>query len=382
MISFTDHITVLVVRFPRDKVMTKRLRRATNGSTYKTDYDDALKFDAQKIGINHIADLCDVLFDLSEQPNKVAIRGMPIDGHYDVYRRLHGDKAEFVAHRAGHHWFCADFDEVPMPMFLDPDDDVEIILGYLVRLLPPVFWNVSFYWQWSCGHGLDGGKTLRAHLWFWCREKHTDKEFENWARWINGEAGWKILDPAVFRTVQPNYTAAPILEGVDDPVQGSRNGVHIGDQIDVSVTIPSQDWDQHVRQQERDEYDELVEYGLRKPYSELPQTHSNDRYLDYLERIGDDKDGFYEPMLKAIWHWARAHPADRDEEFKQVLRGVARSARCTKQRDLDRYLSDYNLDDSLRGAREKQPVKRKPMDALERYRDKIRCGLSHSRKDI
>ena len=149
MISFTDHITVLVVRFPRDKVMTKRLRRATDGSTYKTDYDDALKFDAQKIGVRHIADLCDVLFDLSEQPNKVAIRGMPIDQQYDVYRRLHGDKAAFVAHHIGHHWFCADFDEVPMPMFLDPGDDVEIILGYLVRLLPPVFWNVSFYWQWE-----------------------------------------------------------------------------------------------------------------------------------------------------------------------------------------------------------------------------------------
>ena len=45
-------------------------------------------------------------------------------------------------------------------------------------LLPPEFYNVSFYWQWSCGHGLDGGKTLRAHLWFWCREKHTDREYE------------------------------------------------------------------------------------------------------------------------------------------------------------------------------------------------------------
>ena len=204
----------------------------------------------------------------------------------------------------------------------------------------------------------------------------------NWAKWINGEAGGRYSTPPCSGRCSPTTPPHRSLRCVDDPVQGSRNGVHIGDQIDVSITIPSQDWDQHVRQQERDEYDELVEYGLRKPYSELPQTHSNDRYLDYLERIGDDKDGFDEPMLKAIWHWARAHPADRDEEFKQVLRGVARSARCTKQRDLDRYLSDYNLDDSLRGAREKQPVKRKPMDALERYRGKIRHGLSHSRKDI
>jgi hypothetical protein len=37
-----------------------------------------------------------------------------------------------------------------------------------------------------------------------------------------------------------------------------------------------------------------------------------------------------------------------------VLRHVAREATCTKQRDLDSYLSDYRLDASLRGAREKQ----------------------------
>jgi hypothetical protein len=379
--SSTDYITVLTVRYPYDAVMTKRLRKATNGVIYKTDYDDALKFDVQKIGINHIADLCDVLFDLSEQPNKVAIRGMPIDRHYDVYRRLHGDKAAFVAHRTGHHWFCADFDEVPLPIFLDPGDDVEIILGYLVRLLPPVFWNVSFYWQWSCGHGLDGGKTLRAHLWFWSREKHTDREYENWAKWINGEAGWKILDPAVFRTVQPNYTAGPILEdGVNDPVTCGRNGVHIGDLIDVLITIPSKDWDHHVRQQEREEYDELVDYGLRRPCEAFPLVNSSDRYLDYLARIGDDLDGFYEPMTKAIWHWAKAYPEDLDADFKHALRCVVRSASCTKQRDLDEYLSDHRLDASLRGAREKL-TERRLETALERYRGRQRFSLSHSRKE-
>ena len=265
MISFIDYITVLVVRFPPDAVMTKRLYRATNGAIRKTDYDDPSHFDVQKIGINDLADLCRVLLGAARRADRCVIRGLPTGVHYNVRRRLPPrDLAAFARDQSGHHWMCADFDEVPMPMFLDPDDDVEIILGYLVRLLPPEFHNVSFYWQWSCGHGLDGGKTLRAHLWFWSREKHTDREYEEWAKWINGEAGWKILDPAVFRTVQPNYTAAPILEdGVDDPVPCGRNGVHIGDLIDVSITIPSQDWDHHVRQQERDEYDELVDmaYG-------------------------------------------------------------------------------------------------------------------------
>ena len=42
---FTDYITVLSVRHPRDAVMTKRLYRATNGVIGKTGYDDACKFD-------------------------------------------------------------------------------------------------------------------------------------------------------------------------------------------------------------------------------------------------------------------------------------------------------------------------------------------------
>ena len=146
--SPTDYITVLTVRYPYDAVMTKRLKKATNGVIYKTDYDDALKFDVQKFGVNELADLCGVLLDLSGHPNKVAIRGLPISGRCNVYRRLHGDKAAFAADPDGHHWIFADFDAVDLPMFLDPDDDLEIILGYLVRLLPPAFHNASYYWQW------------------------------------------------------------------------------------------------------------------------------------------------------------------------------------------------------------------------------------------
>ena len=54
---------------------------------------------------------------------------------------------------------------------------------------------------------------------------------------------------------------------MDDPVRGgSRHGIHVGDRDEVSITIPTLDWDEHVRQQERDEYAELVDYGLRQPY--------------------------------------------------------------------------------------------------------------------
>lgn len=374
-----DYVTVLTVRYPRNKVMTKRLYRATNGKISKSGYDNASRFDVQKVAINDLADLCKVLMSLARQPNRVVIRGLPIGSHHNVCRRLHGDQAGFVADPSGHYWVFADFDEVPLPMFLDPDDDPEIILGYLVRLLPAEFHNVSFFWQWSCGHGLDR-RSLRAHLFFWCSEKHTDRDLENWAKWINGEAAWKILDHCVFRTVQPNYVAAPILgEGVDDPVVGRRNGIHVGDYNEVSITIPTLDWDEHVRQQERDEYNELVEYGLREPLGSVVfDPNAPDRYADYLKRIGDDLDGFHDPMMKAIWHWARMYPAELDDDFKQALRAVVRAARCTKQRDLDAYLSDYQLDASLRGAREKQI---RPKTDLKKARDTF-AWLAARKKEL
>jgi hypothetical protein len=356
-VNYRDYITVLKVRYPPGAMMTKRLFRATNGAIGKHGYDNASRFDVQKIGIDDLADLAGVLIDLNNQPDKVVIRGLPTGGHYNVCRRLPPRQmAAFAADPVGHHWMFFDFDEVRLPLLIDPTDDPDIALGFLVRLLPPAFWDVSYYWQWSCGQGLDGGKTLRAHLFFWCRDKHTDRQFENWAKWVNGQAGEKILDYCVLRTVQPNYVAAPILgEGVTDPLAGRpRYGAHVDVQQEVAIDLPGMEWDAHVRQQEREEYQELTDYGLREPYStDGYQPVGTERYLDYMARIGDDLDGFYDPMTKAIWHWAKAHPIDADAGFKQALRQVVREARCTKQRNLDEYLSDYRLDASLRGAREK-----------------------------
>jgi hypothetical protein len=369
-----DYVCVLKVRSPRNAMMTKRLYRATNGATGKTDYDDATTFDVEKIRVATFGDLAELLGSLVHRTDRFVVRGKLIDSHYNVRRRVHSEGAAFVADTEGHHWFMADFDGVPLPLFLEADDDPELLLRYLTRFLPPAFHDVSFYWQWSCGQGIDGWKTLRAHLWFWSREKHTDAEFERWAQWVNGEAGWKVLDHCVMRTVQPNYTAAPVIDDdVINPVEGQRQGVFIGAADEVTIKLPVRSWEQHVRDIERAEYGELVEYGLRQPYSSLDRTPGSEKYLDYLLRIGDDRDGFHEPMTKAIWHFVSVYPPDRDEEFKSALRTIVREAVCTKQRDLDEYLSDYRLDASIRGAREKQQhFKPKPQGTLAQYQQALR----------
>jgi hypothetical protein len=191
-------------------------------------------------------------------------------------------------------------------------------------------------------------------VWFWCATAHSDNQFENWAMWVNGEANEKLLDPTAYRTVQPNYTAAPIIaDGVDDPVPVGRIGVHVGETNEVAITIPTEKWEDHVRQRERDEYEELVEYDLREPYVASLAVRGTERYLDHMGRIGDDLDGFHAPITRSIMYWAMDGDANDDVAFKEALRTVVRTAKCTRQHDLDHYCGDYYLDGSLRGAREK-----------------------------
>ena len=131
---------------------------------------------------------------------------------------------------------------------------------------------------------------------------------------------------------------------------------HIGDHDEVTFSLPNAQWEDRARERERAESEELRELSLRPALPLVATPASENRYLEFLNRIGDDKDGFHDPMTKAIWHWARAYAQHLDAAFKDTLRQVVRAAKCDKQRNLDDYLNDYQLDASLKGAREKQHV--------------------------
>ena len=60
---------------------------------------------------------------------------------------------------------------------------------------------------------------------------------------------------------------------------------------DASAEIPSLDWEEYVRLQERDEYSELVEYGLRQPadYADVLKGQASGTLTIRSDR--DDLDG-------------------------------------------------------------------------------------------
>jgi hypothetical protein len=391
-----DYITVLTVRQPTTAIVTKRLFRQPDGTIGKLSFGKAkgtrpFLFDAEVIVIDDLNDLATALRDLRHQPNKLIIRGLPVGESRNVRRQLlrSGEsKGVFDMDPAGHFWLMIDFDAVPVPPAIDPDN-AEACLRYLTGLLPDPFRHADFVWQWSSGHGFDR-HTLRVHLFFWSQERRTDAEFKRWAGWINGHANQdtvnpknhKLIDPSLFNPVQVHYTADPLLDDdVDDPV-AVRMGVHRGEAPTVVLDVPAITWDEHQRALKQasrpSKASQTASSGQPLLASDRQARHGSgtiaDRCLDHLARIGDDHEGFHQPIRGAIWFWTLAYPPGEDAVIKAVLRQLINGAVCLDTtRDLDHYLSDDYLDSSLRGARHRQRIASRqeidPSDWLDRRSD-------------
>ncbi|MCC2663431.1 MAG: hypothetical protein K0S35_1353 [Geminicoccaceae bacterium] len=102
-----------------------------------------------------------------------------------------------------------DVEPTTCPPWVDPTDPV-LVGGWLRRQLPTPFQSARCIVQLSSGAGVKPG--LRAHLWVWLDRPLDKPELD---RWLGGVPG---IDLQVFVAVQPHYTAAPVFEGVDDPV--------------------------------------------------------------------------------------------------------------------------------------------------------------------
>jgi hypothetical protein len=79
-------------------------------------------------------------------------------------------------------------------------------------------------------------------------------------------------------------------------------------------------------------------------------------------------------------YWALDGDQEDDAAFKEALRTVIRTAKCTKQRDLDHYCGDYYLDGSLRGAREKVGT-RSNRSREEWWRNRNQTPVSEQQRD-
>jgi hypothetical protein len=109
----------------------------------------------------------------------------------------------------------------------------------LIQRLPTEFHDVSYCYQFSSSAGVSGVKwsgdpnaevktyagwaKISAHVFFWLKDK--TQNIDQWAKNLNAQRGFTVIDPAPLRTVQPNFTARPIFIGIADPLGDDRLGI-------------------------------------------------------------------------------------------------------------------------------------------------------------
>lgn len=203
------------------KKLAKTITRTDAGWTIDA-YDRAWEYSVDEFDFETIEELSALLTFLEGQERSCVIRGEPLEGvdREKVLRRLHtydGKEACFRERPEGTGFVMIDVDE------WEPYFDIETpeqALEWIVSELPQPFQNASYHYQWSSKAGLHGWKKLYAHLFFVLEEPWLDSLLHE--RVYAEEWGF---DPAPIRTVQPNYTAAPIFTNCEDPLEGRRSGL-------------------------------------------------------------------------------------------------------------------------------------------------------------
>lgn len=199
---------------------TKTLSLNHEGKWLKSNqYKLSRQFFWSTMPVSDVFSMHEALLRVSHNPTSFVIRGQlkeDVDITKPVYRRCHkknNDTAHFK--EIPRHWLMLDFDKVSVSewsdLFVDPESAVEDLI---YRHLPNLFCDVSCVWQLSSGAGTsDPDGTLSLHLWFWLDRPMCKEELDVFCV-LHASA----VDRAVFGTVQPLYTAAPVFQNQCDPL--------------------------------------------------------------------------------------------------------------------------------------------------------------------
>lgn len=202
-------------------------------ATEKIDFGNVKTFDIENIEFRDFDDMAMILTWLETEPHRALIRGDAVAPGPNQPRLLRdqvdGRTATIKPVEGGLHWIMLDVDKAPCPP--DLADTNEARLAYLLTYLPPVFHDVTCYYQWSSSAGLDGWQVLSAHFYFWCDSPQMCDNLHK----RSDKGDWRnLVDPAPFTPNQVHYTAAPVFDGRADPVP-QRSGVYRGSRDTVSL---------------------------------------------------------------------------------------------------------------------------------------------------
>ena len=205
-----DFITILTSA--DGKTLTKRHTPAGT-----IPYDKGFLFRSREVPIDSLEDLAAAL-ECSSKECVILGRAKPGIDRQKPHRRVklvQKDGAQPNYDPAPHSYVVIDYDEKETPVTW-----LRGILGTVQRVisgLPPEFHEVDLCWRLTSSSGIAPG--IRLRLTFMLDRPVSDGERKAWF------AGVQHVDASVFDPVQPIYCAAPVFEGVPDPIKGPRSGI-------------------------------------------------------------------------------------------------------------------------------------------------------------
>jgi hypothetical protein len=325
--SISDSITQL--RSNDGKLLTKRWLLGADGKPVQVQYERAMWFSVQSHNVSSIHSLADVLELISRDPYSCVIRGELINRSC-----AHRTRRQSINFRDVPRWWSLhDLDDLQDPVWIDWRKDPEAVVRYAVeRCFPAQFHGASCWWSFSSSQGLKDGIRLRLAF-------YHDRPVgcDEWKLWLAERIpdlaaphrSWRKVHPvdaALYSSVQCNYVAPPIFDGVEDPVP-RRSGLLLGEHDVVEVPlpiVPRFSTYSRPRQQARKPAD-----GERPVRQAASEHTGGSGYAFHLSRIGDGngQDGFYAPMRAAVAAYIHQHGPETDaNRLHQEVADAARAA--------------------------------------------------------
>lgn len=212
--------SIVVLSHPSG-LLTKRWYLDERGKHKQDDFGYCKTFQAKVVDVDNFNELCELLDVLKDEPRRCVIRGEPIPGRdlQAIFRRkkAKGDEPASFREKA-RQWVMLDVDlhDPELKTSYGTAEDCKEVVNLAVSKLPLECRIAGCWWQLSSSAGFKPG--IRCHIWYWLDRPMGEAELTRWGEYANEQAGKIVVDVAVFRTVQPNYTANPVFDNVVDPV--------------------------------------------------------------------------------------------------------------------------------------------------------------------
>lgn len=217
-------MSLLVLRSANGQLATKRHTRDAKGIITTEDYGLEKWWFAEERHFNDFPSLVSALSALLDEPTTLGVRGTlkaGIDTTSRIVRQSNGPDATIEdVPRHVLHLDIDNVDESHLDIVNCPEEARQYVRGLIAKAAPELE-GAACWMSWSSSAGVFDRTRVKVHIWYWLAEPYTCAQLKVWGKQVNARAGFKLVDLALFQSVQPNYTARPLFKGMDDPFPGA-----------------------------------------------------------------------------------------------------------------------------------------------------------------